>query len=55
MEEIERWLLFSAGREGKTVGSYLKNCDPTPIHEESRDLYKAREGLSSGVSDEEQR
>ena len=42
LEEIERWLLFSASREGNTVGSCLKNCAPCPLHEESRGLYKAR-------------
>ena len=31
-----------ASREGKTVGSCLKNCAPNPTHEESRGLYTAR-------------
>ena len=30
LEEIERWLLFSAGAEGNTVGSCLKNYVPAP-------------------------
>ena len=45
LEEIERWLLFSARGEWNTVGSCLKNCAP---HEEF-----IRGGLT--VSDEEQR
>ena len=39
LEEIEMWLLFSAGREGNPVGSCLKNC--APLHEESRGFYRA--------------
>ena len=40
MEKTERWLLFSVGGEGTSVGSCLRNC--APLHEESRGLYKAR-------------
>ena len=40
LEKTERWLLFSVGGEGTTVGSCLRNC--APLHEESRGLYKAR-------------
>ena len=38
--EIKKWLSFSVGREGNTVGSCLKNC--APHHGESRGLYKMR-------------
>ena len=31
-----------ASREGKTVGSCLKNCAPHPTYEESKGLYMAR-------------
>ena len=41
LEEIERGLLFSAGREGNAVGLCLKNVPPNP-HEGYRGLYKTR-------------
>ena len=51
LEEIERGLLFSAGREGNAVGLCLKNCAPGPTR--SLGAY-IRQGLA-GVGDEERR
>ena len=42
LEEIERWLLFSAGEEGNTVGSPSRTI--LLFHEEPRGLY--RQGLT---------
>ena len=33
---------FSAGRDGVTAGSHLKNCAHLPLHEESRGFCKVR-------------
>ena len=41
LEEIQRWPLFSVGREGSSRLLPPELCPPCPLSEESRGLYKA--------------